>query len=120
MEEVLLHMKEMGIFLVVGSLFQYLLPSQEYARYVRLLTITVLLVYFALPVLRLFAPDGVEQFQTNCETYYTRILGEMNRKRQADSFTSDLEGIVEQKWYEWVADYQEGEETEEWFYEMDR
>ena len=64
MEDIFLKIKEMGILLALGSLLQHLLPSQEYGRYVRLLTITILIAYFAMPLCRMFGGDGFEKFWT--------------------------------------------------------
>ena len=110
MEDIFLKIKEMGILLALGSLLQHLLPSQEYGRYVRLLTITILIAYFAMPLCRMFGGDGFEKFCISCDSYYAKILAEVND----ESFEKTLEEKVESKWYEWGKTYleesmQEGE-----------
>ncbi|MBR4966129.1 MAG: hypothetical protein IKY53_06505 [Lachnospiraceae bacterium] len=110
MSEVFLRMKEMGVLLVIGSLLQYLLPSQEYARYVRLLTITILITYFSAPVLRLFSPGGFEQFCLSCEAYYAQVLSGTN----SATIKETMEEQVDQKWEEWGVMYlQENNKTED-------
>ena len=110
MENILTRIKEMGVLLILGSLLHYLLPSQEYTRYVRLLTMTILIAYFAIPVVRLFSPAGVEQFARSCSLYYAEIL----EGAKSETFTEALEEKVDQKWYEWGVMYlEEGEESYE-------
>lgn len=103
MDDIFVKIKEMGILLALGSLLQHLLPSQEYGRYVRLLTITILVAYFTMPLCRFFERDGFEKFCISCDIYYAKILKGVN----GESFDKSLEEKVDAKWYEWGKTYLE-------------
>lgn len=115
MESIFINLKQMGIFLVLGGLLHYLVPSPEYGRYIRLLMITVLMALITTPVLEIFSPEGFERFCIQSEAYYNEILKNTYQDgAEADSFTNQLKERVEQEWLEWGSSYlQEKQESAE-------
>lgn len=106
METVFEHIQKMGIFLVFASVLIYLLPSKEYEKYVRLLLISVLILYFASPFINLLGENGQKDFRMMTMEYYSEILDRYSSSNlDADSFSKELEEKVEEEWKKWGMSY---------------